>query len=111
MWTGVRWVFEEFGVSLDEDSLGPLSEGHGAPQDLGAPAARRAERAGDGGLILDQAGWHGSKKLQVPPDITLLHLLPRAPELNPVENVWQFLRDNWLSNTIFGSYDQIVELS
>ncbi len=62
-------------------------------------------------VILDQAGWHGSKKLQIPPNITLLHLPPRAPELNPVENVWQFLRDNWLSNTIFKSYDQIVELS
>ena len=44
-------------------------------------------------------------------NITLLHLPPRAPELNPVENVWQFLRDNWLSNTIFKSYDQIVHLS
>ena len=62
-------------------------------------------------VILDQAGWHGSSKLQTPPNITLLHLPPRAPELTPVENVWQFLRDNWLSNTIFKSYDQIVELS
>ena len=62
-------------------------------------------------VILGQAGWHGSSKLQIPPNITLLYLPPRAPELNPVENVWQFLRDNWLSNTIFRSYDQIVELS
>ena len=62
-------------------------------------------------VILDQAGWHGSNKLLIPANITLLHLPPRAPELNPVENVWQFLRDNWLSNTIFKSYDQIVELS
>ena len=62
-------------------------------------------------VILDQAGWHGSRKLVIPPNITLLHLPPRAPELNPVENVWQFLRDNWLSNKIFRSYDQIVELS
>jgi hypothetical protein len=36
-------------------------------------------------VILDQAGWHGSKKLQIPPNITLLHLPPRAPELNPVD--------------------------
>ena len=43
-------------------------------------------------VILDQAGWHGSSKLQTPANITLLHLPPRAPELNPVENVWQFLR-------------------
>ena len=48
-------------------------------------------------VILDRAGWHTSSTLQVPHNITLLPLPPRAPELNPVENVWQFLRDNWLS--------------
>jgi transposase len=61
-------------------------------------------------LLLDQAGWHVSPKLTVPANITLLPLPPRSPELNPVENVWQFMRDNWLSNRIFGSYEQIVDL-
>ena len=61
-------------------------------------------------LILDQAGWHTTGKLTVPPNITLLPLPPRSPELNPVENIWQFMRDNWLSNRIFDSYEQIVEL-
>lgn len=61
-------------------------------------------------VILDRAGWHGSGKLVTPANITLLHLPPRAPELNPVENLWQFLRDNWLSNKIFRSYDQILAL-
>ncbi|WP_291056687.1 IS630 family transposase, partial [Hyphomonas sp.] len=60
-------------------------------------------------VILDQAGWHGSAELVVPPNITLLPLPPRCPELNPVENVWQFMRDNWLSNRIFKSYDDIVD--
>ena len=59
-------------------------------------------------LILDQAGWHVSPKLRVPDNITLLFLPPRAPELNPVENIWQFMRDNWLSNRIFNSYAEIV---
>jgi transposase len=37
-------------------------------------------------------------------------LLPsRAPELNPVENVWQYLRQNWLSNTVFENYDAIID--
>src|SRR3546814_2896072 len=36
-------------------------------------------------------------------------LPPMCPELNPVENVWQFMRDNWLSNRIFQSYDDIVD--
>jgi len=60
-------------------------------------------------LLLDQAGWHLSDHLLVPPNITLLPLPPKCPELNPVENVWQFLRDNWLSNRILRSYDGIVD--
>lgn len=59
-------------------------------------------------LILDQAGWHTSKKLDIPDNITLLPLPPRSPELNPVENIWQFIRDNWLSNRVFKSDDDIV---
>ena len=60
-------------------------------------------------VILDRAGWHTSSKLEVPHNITLLALPPRSPELNPVENLWQFLRDNWLSNRVFESYDDILE--
>ncbi len=56
-------------------------------------------------LLLDQAGWHLSGKLQVPDTITILPLPARAPELNPVENLWQFLRDNYLSNRVFKNYD------
>lgn len=61
-------------------------------------------------VILDQAGWHTSGKLEIPDNITLLPLPPRSPELNPVENLWQFIRDNWLSNRIFKSYEQIVDI-
>jgi DDE superfamily endonuclease len=60
-------------------------------------------------LLLDQAGWHVSTKLTVPDNITLLPLPPRSPELNPVENIWQFLRDNWLSNRVFVSYEGILD--
>ena len=49
-------------------------------------------------------------KLAIPDNITVLALPPRSPELNPVENVWQFMRDNWLSNRIFKSYEDIVAL-
>ncbi len=62
-------------------------------------------------VILDQAGWHTTKKLNLPDNITLLPLPPRAPELNPVENIWQFMRDNWLSNRVYTSYADIVTLS
>jgi len=60
-------------------------------------------------LILDQAGWHGAKDLKAPINISLLPLPPRAPELNPQENIWQFMRANWLSNRIFKSFDEIVD--
>ena len=61
-------------------------------------------------VMLDQAGWHMSTKLAVPDNITLLPLPPRSPGPNPVENVWPFMRDNWLSNRVFDSYDDIVGL-
>lgn len=43
------------------------------------------------------------------PENTILPLPPKSPELNPVENIWQFMRDNCLSNSVFKSYDDIVE--
>ena len=58
-------------------------------------------------VLLDQAGWHTSPKLAVPANISLLPLPPKAPELNPTENIWQFLRDNWLSNRIYASEHEI----
>jgi transposase len=59
-------------------------------------------------LLLDQAGWHLSAKLDIPDNITLMPLPPKSPELNPVENIWQFLRANWLSNRVFETYDEII---
>ena len=59
-------------------------------------------------LLLDRAGWHTTGKLDVPANITPIFLPSRAPELNPVENVWQYLPQTWLSNTVFENYDAIV---
>ena len=60
-------------------------------------------------LLLDRAGWHTTARLVVPKNITLIFLPSRSPELNPVENVWQYLRANWLSNRVFDSYDDIID--
>ena len=60
-------------------------------------------------VLLDQAGWHTSKRLKVPDNITLVPLPAKCPELNPQENVWEFMRDNWLSNRVFSSYENIVD--
>ena len=59
--------------------------------------------------VLDGAGGHGGKHLVVPENISLLTLPPCAPELNPVENVWQYLRGNKLAITVFDGYDAIVD--
>jgi transposase len=50
-----------------------------------------------------------SNNLAVPENITILPLPPKSPELNPVENIWQFMRENWLSNRVFKSYENIVD--
>ena len=60
-------------------------------------------------LLLDQAGWHLSRHLVVPATITLMPLPPKSPELNPVENVWQHLRQTWLSNRVFETYEEIID--
>ena len=61
-------------------------------------------------VVLDGAGWHKTGgRLRVPDNISLLKLPPYSPELNPVENVWQFLRGNWLSNRVFETHTDIVD--
>jgi len=73
-----------------------------------AEIAKRVAPGAHAVLMVDQAGWHMTDKLDVPKNITILPLPAKCPELNPTENVWQFLRDNWLSNRVFSSYDNIV---
>ena len=60
-------------------------------------------------LVLDGAGWHTSPRLRVPPNISLLPLPRYAPELNPVENLWQFLRQNLLSHRVWDNYEAILD--
>ena len=59
--------------------------------------------------LLDQAGWRGLGALIVPDNIILLPLPAKCPELNANENVWQFMRDNWLSNRVFKPYTDILD--
>ena len=60
-------------------------------------------------VVCDGAGWHQSGgRLRVPHNITLLPLPPYAPELNPMENIWDYLRGNKLSKRVWNSYQEIV---
>jgi hypothetical protein len=60
-------------------------------------------------LIFDRAGWHTTSNLAMPANITPIWLPSRAPELNPVENIWQYLRANWLSNRVFETFADIID--
>lgn len=60
-------------------------------------------------LLLDQAGWHMTPKLVVPANISIIPLPAKCPELNPQEAVWQFIRQNWLSNRIFAGYENLID--
>ncbi len=86
----------------------PWCDTHAMTQHL-AEISRHVAHDAHAILIMDQAGWHMSNTLIVPENITILPLPPKSPELNPVENLWQFMRDNWLSNRVFKSYDDIVD--
>jgi hypothetical protein len=59
-------------------------------------------------LVLDGAGWHSSPRLKVPDNVALLPLPPYAPELNPMENIWEFLRANFLSHRVWDTYEAIL---
>jgi transposase len=60
-------------------------------------------------LVLDGAGWHHSTGLEVPDNLSLVHLPPCAPELNPVELVWRELRQRYLSNRVYPDSTQLEE--
>ena len=60
-------------------------------------------------MVLDQAGWHGAKAIEVPENITLVPLPPYSPELNPIERVWLFLKERFLSLRLFDDAEAIVD--
>ncbi len=61
-------------------------------------------------VVCDGAGWHQrGSKLKVPDNMTLLSLPPYSPELNPMENVWDYLRGNKLSHRVWDTYEAIVD--
>ena len=61
-------------------------------------------------LIFDGAGWHTTDKLKsCCPEHHPVWLPPYAPELNPTENIWEYLRKNYLALRVFDDYDAIVD--
>jgi DDE superfamily endonuclease len=73
-----------------------------------AEIARHVAPGAHGVVVLDGAGWHASGELAVPENLTLLPLPSYSPELNPVENVWEYLRQNKLGLRVWPDYGAIV---
>jgi hypothetical protein len=70
--------------------------------------ARELEPGVHAALLLDRAGWPIARRLAVPENVTLLPLPPYSPELNPVERVWLYLRERFLSHRVFDGYAAAV---
>ena len=60
-------------------------------------------------LVCDGARWHDSKKLIIPSNIQLLHIPPYTPEMNPIEQIWEELREKGFRNEVFSSLNQVVD--
>ena len=60
-------------------------------------------------MFVDGAGWHSSDELIVPKNITLYYLPPYSPELNPIERLWDYLKENYLSGRVFADMEEIFE--
>ena len=73
--------------------------------EISRAVARRAHAV----VLMDRAGWHKTDKLKIPNNLSIILLPSRSPELNPVENIWQYLRQNWLSNRVFEDYGEILD--
>ena len=60
-------------------------------------------------MQVDQAGWHSAKDLVVPENIRLIPQPAYSPELNPVEHIWEELREKAFSNRVFVSLDTVID--
>jgi hypothetical protein len=61
-------------------------------------------------MLLDGAGWHRATALRIPPRMWLIPLPPYSPELNPVEHLWDHLRENYFGNQVLPSLTAVTDL-
>lgn len=67
----------------------------------------RVRSSGHALLIMDRAPWH--KSLKTPQNISILYLPSYSPELNPHENVWEYLKNTYLSNIVFDNLEHVIQ--
>jgi len=60
-------------------------------------------------LVCDGAAWHKSSAMMIPNNITLLHIPPYTPEMNPIEQIWRELRTKGFKNEVFQTLEKVVD--
>lgn len=73
-------------------------------KEISRAVAKKAHAA----ILMDRAPWHTTAELKMPKNLTAIFLPARSPELNPTENIWQYMRENWLSNLTFQDEEDIL---
>jgi transposase len=61
-------------------------------------------------MQVDQAGWHRAKELHIPENIRLIFQPAYSPEVNPVEHLWEEVREKYLHNRIFPSLEDLIDV-
>lgn len=60
-------------------------------------------------MVMDQAGWHRANELKVPQNMRLLWLPPYSPQCNPIEHLWDEIREKSFTNQVFESLDAVED--
>ena len=60
-------------------------------------------------MALDGAAWHRARELVTPPNMGLVFLPPYSPELNPMEHIWEEIREKWFPNLVFNSLQAVED--
>ena len=104
------YIFGAVCPALDKGTalVMPYANTEAMQENLDEISASIAAKA-HGVVIMDRAGWHKSVVLSIPDNLSILFLPPYSPELNPVENIWQYLRQTYLSNRVFENWAAIVD--
>lgn len=61
-------------------------------------------------MVMDGAAWHRSKNLKNFENIRIIYQPPHSPEVNPVEHLWEHLRENYLSNQFWSTLDKLIDV-
>jgi transposase len=110
--TRYEWVYLYAAVEPVTGASVALQAPHVNTETMSAFLGMLAEELDEGDhaiVVMDQAGWHVSRSLEVPACIRILLLPPYSPELNPIERLFGYLRSHYLSNRAYDDYQHLLD--